>query len=138
MGFFLKKLYRDNGKSIEFLKDSVRKIYHPDHVARLHFLATIYSHLSAKGVPNVDRLKKLKTTSPRGCYAELEPRGIDHGPQSADDVKNAVMCILSALKVLHFTHCHRPLLTCCLGTASFYTSDTSSRHSLAKCHAEYY
>ncbi|PFH51592.1 hypothetical protein AMATHDRAFT_40028 [Amanita thiersii Skay4041] len=37
----------------------------------------------------------------KNWYVKLKPRGIDTGPKSADDVKNAITCVLEALKVLH-------------------------------------
>jgi hypothetical protein len=84
----------------------IRKIYRAEDAPRVSFLKSIYGHLEAKGVPNVDHLIKFET-SPNGCFVELEPRGINTGPTCADDVTNAVISVLEALKVL-FTHCNYP------------------------------
>jgi hypothetical protein len=84
----------------------IRKTYRVEDLHRVSFLKSIYDHLEAKGVPNVDHLTKCET-APNSCFVELEPRGINTGPTCADDVTNAVISVLEALKVL-FTHCNYP------------------------------
>ncbi|KAF8329796.1 uncharacterized protein EI90DRAFT_3155212 [Cantharellus anzutake] len=83
-------LIRDDGKSIEFLEKTIRKFYPIEKQPRISFLKSIYDQLKRKRVPNVDFLKKIKTTED-GYFLELGPR----------DVKNAVICVLKALQVLH-------------------------------------
>jgi hypothetical protein len=49
----------------------------------------------------VDRLKKAEIQHHvHGSYVDLEPRGNDAGPKSFLDVRNAVVCVLEALKVV--------------------------------------
>jgi len=62
----------------------------------------VYGLEVSKGIPNVDRLKKAEIQHDvHGSYIDLEPRGIDEGPKSPSDVRNAVVCVLEALKVAH-------------------------------------
>ncbi|KAF8346567.1 hypothetical protein F5887DRAFT_1281694 [Amanita rubescens] len=73
-----------------------------DGKERVEHLMAIYASLVSKGVPNVDRLKKAEIQHDvHGSYIDLEPRGIDEGPKSPLDVRNAVVCVLEALKVAH-------------------------------------
>ncbi len=93
---------RDGGKSIEYFASNVRKVYgledKDDGKKRVEHLMAIYASLVSKGVPNVDRLKKAEIQHRvHGSYVDLEPRGIDKGPQSPLDVRNAVV---EALKVV--------------------------------------
>ena len=89
-----------DGKQIEFFKEKIRKIYPAGDQLKVSFLQTVYRKLQEKGVPNVDRLTRIELAhSEHGCFIELEPRGDARGPESADDVKNAVMCVLEALQV---------------------------------------
>jgi hypothetical protein len=93
---------RDGGKSIEYFLSNVRKTYrYDDGKERVEHLMAIYASLVSKGVPNVDRLKKAEIQHRvHGSYVDLEPRGIDEGPKSPLDVRNAVVCVLEALKVV--------------------------------------
>ncbi|KAF8317535.1 uncharacterized protein EI90DRAFT_3085067 [Cantharellus anzutake] len=95
-------LERDDGKSLEFFKHKIRKIYRVEDKLKVSFLESIYKKLKAKGVPNVDTVRKIEMSHPEhGCFVELAPRGDSSGPQSAEDVKNAVICVLKALQVSH-------------------------------------
>ena len=90
---------------IEYFSSHVRKTYglanSVDGKERVKHLKAIYASLISKGVPNVDRLKKAEIQHhAHGSYVDLEPRGIDAGPQSPLDVRNAVVCVLEALKVV--------------------------------------
>jgi len=59
--------------------------------------------LISKGVPNVDWLNKVEIQHHvHGTYVDLEPRGIDAGPKSPLDVRNAVVCVLSSQGSLNF------------------------------------
>ena len=94
----------DGGKLIEYFSSHVRKTYglanSDDGKERVKHLKAIYASLISKGVPNVDRLKKAEIQHHvHGSYVDLEPRGIDAGPKSPLDVRNAVVCVLEALKV---------------------------------------
>ena len=72
-----------------------------DGEEHVNHLKAIYLSLISKGVPNVDRLKKAEIQHDvHGSYVDLEPRGIDAGPKSLLDVRNAVVCVLEALKVV--------------------------------------
>ena len=72
-----------------------------DGEERVKHLKAIYTSLISKGVPNVDRLKKVEIQHDiHGPYVDLEPRGIDAGPKSPLDVQNAVVCVLEALTVV--------------------------------------
>ena len=95
---------------IEYFLSHVRKTYRIEDAFGLEYkvdgkepvehLQAIYASLVSKGVPNVDRLKKAEILNDvRGSYVDLEPRGISEGPRSSFDVRNAVVCILEALKV---------------------------------------
>lgn len=76
--------------------------YRVEDISQVVFLETIYEKLKEKRVPNVDRLMRTETAhSKLGCFIELEPRGDTKGPSSADDIKNAVTCVLETLQVLH-------------------------------------
>ncbi|KAF8344478.1 hypothetical protein F5887DRAFT_1075528 [Amanita rubescens] len=93
-------------KSIEYFLSNVRKTYRlgdeDNGKERVEHLMAIYASLVSKGVPNVDRLKKAEIQHEvHGSYVDLGPRGIDEGPKSPLDVRNAVVCILEALKVAH-------------------------------------
>lgn len=95
----------DGGKSIEYFRSHVRKTYglenSDDGEERVKHLKAIYASLISKGVPNVDRLKKAAIQHHvHGSYVDLEPRGIDVGPKSPLDVRNAIVCVLEALKVV--------------------------------------
>jgi hypothetical protein len=94
----------DGGKLIEYFSSHVRKTYgvnSDDGEERVKHLKAIYASLISKGVPNVDRLKKAEIQHHvHGSYVDLEPRGIDAGPKSPLDVRNAVVCVLEALKVV--------------------------------------
>ncbi|KAM6493367.1 hypothetical protein JOM56_011501 [Amanita muscaria] len=95
---------QDGGKWIEYFLSNVRKTYgiEDDGKERVEHLMAIYASLVSKGVPNVDRLKRAKIQHDvHGSYVDLEPRGIDEGPKSPLDVRNAVVCVLEALKVAH-------------------------------------
>ncbi|KAF8811439.1 hypothetical protein BYT27DRAFT_7134015 [Phlegmacium glaucopus] len=97
--------FRDDGKLIEYFSSHVRKTYglanSDDGKKRVKHLKAIYASLTSKGVPNVNRLKKAEIQHHvHGSYVDLEPRGIDEGPKSPLDVRNAVVCILEALKVV--------------------------------------
>ncbi|KAF8336080.1 hypothetical protein F5887DRAFT_1285507 [Amanita rubescens] len=98
--------FRDGGKLIEYFSSHLRKTYglanSDDGEERVKHLKAIYASLISKDVPNVDRLKKADIQHRvHGSYVDLEPRGIDAGPQSPLDVRNAVVCVLEALKVAH-------------------------------------
>ncbi|PFH46032.1 hypothetical protein AMATHDRAFT_8343 [Amanita thiersii Skay4041] len=94
-------VYRDSGQSITYHRNTVCKTYHrEENYECFDDLTEIYQLLATKGVPNVDRLR-MANENAKEPYIELEPRGLDSGPQSVDDIKNAVKCILEALKVLH-------------------------------------
>ncbi|KIK09119.1 hypothetical protein K443DRAFT_808 [Laccaria amethystina LaAM-08-1] len=102
----LKFKTRDGGKSIEYFSSHLRKTYGLDNIddgkERVKHLKAIYALLTLKGVPNVDRLKKAEIQHHvHGSYVDLEPRGNDAGPKSFLDVRNAVVCVLEALKVAH-------------------------------------
>ena len=92
--------FRDDGKEINYTKYGIRKTYAKAHRGRIVHLKAIYDKLKRKDVPNVDRLIKVE-----GCDVVLEPRGINTGPRSASDVKNAVKSLLEALKVVRL-HCN--------------------------------
>ncbi|KAF8798414.1 hypothetical protein BYT27DRAFT_7151238 [Phlegmacium glaucopus] len=97
--------FRDSGKLIEYFSSHVRKTYglanSDDGKERVKHLKAIYASLISKGVPNVDRLKKAEIQHyEHGSYVDLEPRGIDEVPKSPLDVRNAVVCVLEALKVV--------------------------------------
>ncbi|KIL61885.1 hypothetical protein M378DRAFT_108952 [Amanita muscaria Koide BX008] len=97
---------QDGGKSIEYFSSNVRKAYgledKDDGKERVEHLMAIYASLVSKGVPNVDQLKKAEIQHDvHGSYVDLEPRGIGEGPKSPLDVRNAVVCVLEALKVAH-------------------------------------
>ncbi|KAF8325636.1 uncharacterized protein EI90DRAFT_3072322 [Cantharellus anzutake] len=95
-------LERENRKCIEFFRDKIRKTYPIEDGLKISFLESIYGKLKAKSVPNVDTLMKFGMSHPEyGCFVELAPRGNHHGPESAEDVKNAVICVLEVLQVLH-------------------------------------
>ncbi|TFK70253.1 hypothetical protein BDN72DRAFT_958969 [Pluteus cervinus] len=97
---------RDGNKFIEFGLSQVRKTYGiEDEDAgkeSVVHLQAVYSSLVSKGVPNIDRLEKAEIMHPkRGSYVDLEPIGLRTGPESPFDVRNAVVCVLEALKVSH-------------------------------------
>ncbi|KAF8334873.1 uncharacterized protein EI90DRAFT_3048672 [Cantharellus anzutake] len=95
-------LERNDGKSIEFFKKKIWKKYRAEDEPKVSFLQSIYGKLKAKGVPNVDSLTRIELSHPEhGCFVELEPRGDAKGVGSAEDVKNAVICVLEALQVSH-------------------------------------
>ena len=72
-----------------------------DGKKRIEHLQAIYAALASKRVPNVDRLKKAEILHRvRGSFVDLEPVGFSAGPKSLLDVRNAVVCILEALKVV--------------------------------------
>ena len=107
---YINHILSEGGKSIEYFLSHVRKTYGlrglygledvSDGKERVEHLQAIYASLVSKGVPNVDRLKKSEILHDvRGSYVDLEPRGISEGPNSFFDVRNAVVCILEALKV---------------------------------------
>jgi hypothetical protein len=90
----------EDGKSIEFLRNKIRKHYRAEDQLKISFLKSIYDKLKAKRVPNVDSLTRFETSHPEhGCFVELEPRGDNSGPASAEDVINAAICVLEALQV---------------------------------------
>ncbi|KAF8334373.1 hypothetical protein F5887DRAFT_1285964 [Amanita rubescens] len=100
------------GKTIEYFLSHVRKTYGfavrvedrdaVDRKERVKHLQAIYASLVSKGVPNVDRLRKAEIQHcMRGTYVDLEPVGISEEPKTFLDVRNAVVCILEALKVAH-------------------------------------
>jgi len=98
--------YREGGKLIEYFSSHLRKTYglanSDDGEGRVKHLKAIYAALISKVVPNVDRLKMAEIHhGVHGSYVDLEPRGIDTGPKSPIDVRNAVVCVLEALKVAH-------------------------------------
>src|SRR5277367_3033806 len=90
-------------KSIRFFPSFVRKTYYRSKIdgqERVKYLQMIYAALASKGVPNVDRLMHSEVChNTRGSYVDLEPMCQDRGPQSPQDIRNAVMCILETLKV---------------------------------------
>jgi len=102
----------EGGKSIAHFTSYVRKTYglggevdgrgdEADGIERVEDLRVIYAALVSKGVPNVDRLKKAEILHrSHGSFVDLEPVGIREGPKSLLDVRNAVVCILEALKVV--------------------------------------
>ncbi|KAF8330078.1 uncharacterized protein EI90DRAFT_3061505 [Cantharellus anzutake] len=95
-------LHLDDRKSIEFFKHKIRKIYRVEDKLKVSFLESIYNKLKAKGVPNIDTLTRIEMSHPEhGCFVELAPRGDPSGPKSAEDVKNAVICVLEVLQVSH-------------------------------------
>ncbi|KAF8330307.1 uncharacterized protein EI90DRAFT_3154937 [Cantharellus anzutake] len=95
-------LERENGKCVEFFRDKIRKTYPTEDKLKISFLEFIYGKLKEKHVPNVDTLTNFGMSHPEyGCFVELAPRGYYHGPESAEDVKNAVICLLEALQVSH-------------------------------------
>ena len=102
---------RDGGKSIEYFTSNVRKTYGlDDGKERVEHLIAIYASLVSKCVPNVDRLKNSEIQHyvrryVHGSYVDLEPRGIDEGPKSPLDVRNAVVCVLDTLKVVLISFC---------------------------------
>ncbi|KAF8346502.1 hypothetical protein F5887DRAFT_1073184 [Amanita rubescens] len=95
---------RAGGKSIEYFVRHVRKAYglegEVDGKERVEHLQAIYASLVSKGVPNVDQLKKAEILH-HGSYVDLGPVGISEGPKSPSDVRNAVVCVLEALKIAH-------------------------------------
>ncbi|KAF8344548.1 hypothetical protein F5887DRAFT_1283196 [Amanita rubescens] len=102
----------EGGKTIEYFLSHVRKTYGfavrvedrdaVDRKERVKHLQAIYASLVSKGVPNVDRLRKAEIQHcMRGTYVDLEPVGISEEPKTFLDVRNAVVCILEALKVAH-------------------------------------
>ncbi|KAF8324425.1 uncharacterized protein EI90DRAFT_3075323 [Cantharellus anzutake] len=96
------RLICGDGKYIEFFKKKIRKFYRIEDELKISFLESIYDKLKAKGVPNVDTLTRIEMSHPEhGCFVELAPRGDPSGPESAEDVKNAVICVLEALQVSH-------------------------------------
>jgi hypothetical protein len=68
--------------------------------AYVRHLVDIYSLLKQKNVPNVDQLEQyfINDTN-RGSVVCLVPKGIDSFPRRANEVADAVMCILEALVV---------------------------------------
>ena len=86
---------RSGGKSIEYFSSSLRKTYgledKDNGKKRVEHLMAIYASLVSKAVIQHDV---------HGSYVELEPRGIDEGPKSPLDVRNAVVCVLEALQVV--------------------------------------
>jgi len=93
-------LTRDD-KTIEYRKGEIRKTYQGcDATNRILHLQIIYQHLADKGVPNTDMLKKADL---RRSFVDLKPRGINEGPTTLSDVRNAIVCVLETLIVLHDT-----------------------------------
>ena len=88
-------IYR-TGVVIEVGASAVSKTYPPESYARVTYLKTIYELLERKPVPNVDNLYSASQT--RGVVY-LQPRGIDTRPKIAQDVVDAIMCVLEALVV---------------------------------------
>ncbi|TFK70006.1 hypothetical protein BDN72DRAFT_896808 [Pluteus cervinus] len=98
----------EGDKRIEFGRSYVHKVYglgghDEDHTKeRITHLQAVYTFLALKHVPNVDRLRKAEILHPRrGSYVDLEPRGINPNSMSLLDVRNAVVCVLEALQVMH-------------------------------------
>jgi hypothetical protein len=103
--WYIDSRFSDGGKSIEYFLLHVRKTYglanRGGGEERVKHLKAVYASLISKRVPNVDRLKKAEIQHRvHGSYVDLEPRGIDTGPKSPLDVRNAVVCVLEALKVV--------------------------------------
>ncbi|TFK67602.1 hypothetical protein BDN72DRAFT_960918 [Pluteus cervinus] len=96
--------FRPDGSTIEFGETYVRKSYTQDRedgIDPIRHLEAVYELLVSKKVPNVDYLDKVVPVHPRGPYVQLKPIGLNNGPQTALDIRNAVVCILEALKVAY-------------------------------------
>ena len=91
---------RETGTVIKVGSCAVEKKYmQRDGEARVNHLKTIYELLQAKHVPNVDRiLNSYLNDNIHGSVVYLQPKGIDDSPRRAQEVLEAVKCVLEALK----------------------------------------
>ena len=98
----LTMIYRSGGV-IEVGATIVRKTYPVDRgFTRVTHLKTIYELLARKSVPNVDN---LFLAHPKRGIVYLQPRGLDVTPKIAQDVVDAILCVLEALEVrIQFIH----------------------------------
>lgn len=92
---------RDTGTITTIGSSGVRKRYTSDDRAqRVRRLKNVYSILKDKAVPNVDSLLKSHIDHPHhGCVVCLKPKRVDVPPRLAQEVKDAVRCILEFLVV---------------------------------------
>jgi hypothetical protein len=92
-------IYR-SGVVIELGSSAVRKTYPGQSGrARITHLKTIYELLAHKSVPNVDSLYLHKLNDPTRGIVYLQPRGLNAYPKFAQDVVDAIVCVLEALVV---------------------------------------
>ena len=93
--------YRDNCTIIEVGSSCVKKTYlGAGRQSRVLFLRSIYLLLVEKAVPNVDKLiQSYEDHMDHGSAVYVGPRGVNVFPTSAQEVREAVVCILQALVV---------------------------------------
>jgi hypothetical protein len=79
----------------------IQKRYTQDNGgAYVRHLVGIYDLLKRKNVPNVDQLEQyFIDDADRGSVVYLGPKGINNVPRRANEVAEAVICILEALVV---------------------------------------
>jgi hypothetical protein len=92
-------IYR-TGVVIEVGSSTVRKTYPGESGhARVTHLKTVYELLAHKSVPNVDSLYLCKLDDPTRGIVYLQPRGLNALLVFAQDVVDAIVCVLEALVV---------------------------------------
>ena len=96
---FHRDVFCPDGGVIEVCAKNVKKTFEgPDRDAKLQKLKSVYDILKAKAVPNVDSLSLSFSDDTHGTVAYLEPRGISTIPINAQEVYEAICCILEALE----------------------------------------
>lgn len=91
---------RATGAVIKIGASAVEKKYTRDGATRVNHLRNIYQLLHNKSVPNVDSI--LQFHIGRGRHESvvfLQPRGIDIFPRQAQEIIEAITCVLEALAV---------------------------------------
>ena len=133
----LTMIYR-TGVVIEVGSSAVRKTYPgKDGHTRVTHLKTVYELLAHKSVPNVDSLYLCKLDDPTRGIVYLQPRGLNALPRVAQDVVDAIVCVLEALVVnIRFIHAEVTPLTFQEGYACRSRPSVPQRYSLAKYHPD--
>jgi hypothetical protein len=87
VGRVIKKTYKSNDREI-----------------RVAHIASIYSVLRTKRVPNIDRLLTSFENHPKfGSVIFLQPKGVELPPRLVNEIIGATVCVLQALLVRFMT-----------------------------------
>ena len=92
--------YSETGTTIEIRSSCIKKTYAgTGRKARISHLRTVYQLLRQKNVPHVDSVLNIFDDKSHGAVAYLQPKGVNRRPTLAQEVLEAMLCLLEALTV---------------------------------------